>query len=139
MYLEAEKIDKIIQSGTGNIISESRWQFENLEIKSSGTGGIVMSLEGDVLKVIHKGTGDCHFTGSVKQQDLSISGTGNYDAKDLVSGIVNIETSGTGNVTLQAIENLRINSSGTGNISYKGNPELIIKNHCRLGSIRQIT
>ena len=73
------------------------------------------SLDVDVT-----GAGMVDLSGSVDRQDVRLSGTGRYQAGDLVSQGCHRRGSGTGQMILTVDRQLTVNINGAGTVSYSG-------------------
>ena len=62
--------------------------------------------------------------GAADSQTITISGSGDYSAGDLVTRSSTAEISGSGNVTVNARDLLKAEISGSGNATYTGDPEV---------------
>jgi hypothetical protein len=102
------------------------------------TGSVrVSKLDGSSFAVDLSGTGSAQLSGRVDDLKISASGTGDCDAKDLVSRHAKAVVTGTGNVKVDATETLDADDSGTGSISYLDSPKLTQSN-TGTGSIKSV-
>ena len=77
-------------------------------------------LQVESLDVDVTGAGIVNLSGSIDRQDVRLSGTGRYQAGDLVSQVAATELSGTGQMILTVDRQLTVNISGAGAVSYSG-------------------
>jgi hypothetical protein len=109
-------------AGSAIIDSESI-ESDYLDVKLSGSAKVnIDSLKGKKLDINVSGSGKIELAGEVNEQNIKISGSGNYNAKDLHSENVNLKVSGSGKANIWATESLDVNISGSGNVNYYGNP-----------------
>jgi len=90
-------------SGSGNIITETAFNFDRLEAVISGSGNISLF-------------------GTVRSLNCRISGSGNLRAFDLLADEVTIAISGSGSASVNARNTLDATISGSGEVVYQGNP-----------------
>ena len=72
--------------------------------------------------------------GTVKTQDVNLSGLGSYEGGDLRSDDAEVNLSGAGSAVVWAENSLDVNVSGVGSVSYFGDPDLT-QNISGLGSV----
>lgn len=82
------------------------------------------NLVTDSLKVVNSGSGVLTITGNVKNQDITLSGSGQYNAEDMQSNNGNVEIDGSGSATVNVVNQLKILINGSGQVSYLGNPNI---------------
>jgi hypothetical protein len=70
------------------------------------------------------GSGDVTIDGTADSQTVTLSGSGDYGAGNLVSRNSSAEISGSGDVTVNALDTLEAEISGSGNAIYTGNPQV---------------
>jgi hypothetical protein len=93
-------------------------------------------LSGDRLVIRNDGAGAITLAGAVREQEVTLSGTGRYDAAGLHSARATITIDGLGEALVNASEQLDVTINGAGNVSYLGNPE-VIRRINGLGEVRQ--
>ncbi len=122
--LSVKNLDGVSISGSGSLQADSL-KSTNLDLHASGSGKfIIHSLTADSLNTTISGSGDGEMAGEVKDQSITLSGSGNYQAGDLKSETCRITISGAGKMTVWATNTLDVRISGSGDVSYYGNPTL---------------
>lgn len=110
--------------GVSNIDAKSL-KTDQLNVGISGTGNInIRNLTAQHLIVHVSGAGSFTTDGQVTDQEVTLSGAGNYEGQDLKSETAGIAITGIGRVTCWATERLNVTISGTGGVDYYGNPEI---------------
>ncbi len=123
-YLTFVSLEKLSLSGKCNLKCDSI-KSDSLKVNVSGFGDLDFGrIEANDLKVNISGRGEFKGEGRVEKQDISISGSGEYQAPDLDSQSAKVVISGQGNATLRVAENLDITISGFGQVNYYGRPKL---------------
>ena len=89
----------------------------------AGSGSIVATgVDTDALKADISGSGSARLEGRADAVQLSVSGSGSYDAAKLRAKAVRVMISGSGDATVDASERLEARVSGSGSVYYAGNP-----------------
>ncbi len=79
-------------------------------------------ISNDRLAVTISGAGDVRMSGEAGEQEITILGSGHYQAEDLESKVVNIDIMGSGSAIVNVSEKLIAEVSGIGSVEYIGNP-----------------
>lgn len=143
IHISAPDLRQVKISGAGDIIGQTPFDVDDMDLIISGSGDIAMEVMADhVLAKISgsgnigmdmdvtsleskiNGAGDLSFTGVAQSHDASISGSGSIKAFDLASDAVTVSVSGAGNTEVSAAQTLDVSINGSGNVSYKGSPSL---------------
>jgi hypothetical protein len=84
----------------------------------------VTNLNTDELNVVLSGVGDVDIAGTVNVQNVTITGLGEYDARDLTSLEADISLDGNVNqtATVRVSNTLTVTITGNGTVFYIGNP-----------------
>ncbi|SNR50696.1 Putative auto-transporter adhesin, head GIN domain [Lutibacter agarilyticus] len=133
-----ETVSGVSLSGSGSIISADEIIANNLDLKVSGSGNMKLKLFTDQLTAAISGSGNLKLHGETNIVTCSISGSGNLNASDLKATITNAKVSGSGNVKIQALEEIHAKVSGSGNILYSGNPSIIKANASGSGAVKKM-
>jgi hypothetical protein len=117
-------LDALTMSGTIQV-SAARIDAVELRVKASGaTSMTVPQLNAQTLRFNGSGAVKTELGGRIREQDISISGAGEYRAQDLVSEAVTVSVSGAGVVVVNATKKLAATISGAGSVEYYGDPEV---------------
>lgn len=110
----------------------------DLDIRMSGAGQLkLFDLHATRLDVTMPGAGKVVVSGSSEEQEISLTGAGNYDATKFKSKNAKVSLTGVGSATVWATENLEVTVTGVGNIEYYGNPQ-IKQSTTMLGTVRNL-
>ena len=82
------------------------------------------SIKTDSLAVTISGAGNVRMDGKSDEQEINISGSGIYQAKDLQSKEVKIDVAGAGSAIVNVSEELDAEISGVGSVEYIGDPTI---------------
>ena len=120
--LTVRELNALDISGVGSVLAEAI-ETDRLELSVSGTGKLVIrALSADDLVVEHSGVGQCELAGQAREQTVSLTGAGAYDAGDLEGQDIELQVSGVGKATVWATDTLDVQISGAGSVEYYGAP-----------------
>lgn len=125
VYITVPVLSSIEMNGSGNIFGETLLTGDLLKVEINGSGNA--DLEVDYIKLVAEGKGSGNFQlfGVATEQEVELSGSGNYRAKELLSENTDIKISGSGNAEVAAEKILDAKINGSGNITYFGNPDFV--------------
>jgi len=104
----------------------------------AGAGEADLSnISNDRLELVLSGAGSFVASGETKDADISLSGAGSVDAKNLHAVNAKVNSTGVGSVDVYASGQLDAKAAGVGEINYYGNPKSVNKQAAGLGSINQ--
>jgi len=110
---------------------------EDLSLVLSGVGEVTLNkLEVGKLESVLSGAGDIAANGTADEMQLTISGFGDFDAKDLKTLSADVHISGAGSADVSVKNDLTATVSGAGSINYYGSPHLE-QNISGAGSVHQ--
>ena len=111
---------------------------DEFDLKMSGASSIkVMELDANKLQVEMPGAGRLVMSGKCAQQQVIMTGAGQYDATHLETKHTKVALTGVGNAIVWAKENLEISMTGVGSIEYYGDPHLK-QSTAMLGVVRHL-
>jgi hypothetical protein len=110
---------------SGRIVA-NHLRATSLRIQISSSGDIsIGSLDAELLEVQISSSGSFSVAGTVEQQNVRISSSGNYLARNLASRTARVNVSSSGNATLRASDSLEANVTSSGDVRYYGNPPVV--------------
>jgi len=116
-------IDQISSFGSARIYSESAFNTNDLGINIFGSGNVDFAdINASSVRARINGSGTVSMKGSVGRHDVGISGSGDYNAGDVVAESAVISIFGSGNCRISVINSLEVAIHGSGNVYYRGNP-----------------
>jgi Putative auto-transporter adhesin, head GIN domain len=107
------------------------------ELIGSGDISTVGNFNFSDLSLILSGSGDCWFSGTCKNMNTKLIGSGNISAYNLTAETITARLSGSGDMELNATKTLDATLSGSGDIIYKGSPATVTKSISGSGSVRK--
>jgi len=137
VYLTIPNLTRIDYTGQGNITSTSTLNFTDLKIESrAGTGSINLDLNVNNLSIKqHSGPADFTFTGNANKSYIYTLGNGWFYLSNLVTNSVHVSHNGSGDVIVNAVNELKVELRYKGNVIYYGNPSLDVTLHTGEGEI----
>jgi hypothetical protein len=137
-YLTVKDLSSITISGAVKVETND-FKTQNLVISTNGySEGSMSGLIINKLTVNISGAGKMNMAGTATDQTITISGSGNYQARDLKSQNTTITINGAGEGTLNVSNILNATIIGNGDISYIGNPQ-VSQQINGAGTVKQIT
>jgi hypothetical protein len=145
IYITVPKLHYVKIGGSGDVVGETTFTVDDIDLMLSGSGNIIMPLNayhvntkvsgsGDIdlvttttmLESEISGSGNLFFSGETPSHICKIRGAGTLKAFDLTTDITDINISGSGDAEITARDQLDINITGSGDVRYRGNPTLTI-------------
>jgi hypothetical protein len=124
--INVPEISRIKLSGSGNMFTTNTFESPgNFSTVIIGSGNIDVKCN-TYAKVISDiiGSGNIMLTGVAPQQEISISGSGNVHAFNMLTHITDISISGSGTCQVAADSLLNVSISGSGDVYFKGTPTI---------------
>ncbi len=111
------------------------------DIKSFVFDGVgeanLSNVKNDRVEIVVSGVGSLSASGETKEADITLSGVGSVDAKNLHSVSAKVTSSGVGKVEIYATEQLDAKTSGVGEINYYGSPKIVNRQTEGIGKINK--
>ena len=143
--LVVKNIAALSANGSGNIAASDLVSGDNFQLTLSGSGSLDLSslksnkvainlngsgsaaiatLNTQSLGAVLSGNGTLELSGTTADQNINLSGSGDFKGENLVSKTAVANTNGSGDIILQVSDTLVATSSGSGDITYIGNPSV---------------
>jgi len=140
------KLRAVTLNSSGHISSSDRFKADALALTIAGSGDITLDADANTLTNNISGSGDLIWNGKSAYVETNISGSGDFNwesgaADEYFVNIAgsggtysfnapvksaDIKVSGSGNIEVNAEENLKVNITGSGNVYYKGKPSISV-------------
>ena len=98
-------------------------RLRELRVRGSGDA-VILGAEGDELLLTIQGSGSIEAHGEVERLSVDIAGSGELRLTELKAGSVGVEIAGSGDVEVDATEELSVSIAGSGDVRYEGNPRV---------------
>jgi putative autotransporter adhesin-like protein len=93
------------------------------------------NIKNDQIEIEMSGAGSLSASGETKGVDISLTGAGSVDAKDLHAVTAKVNSTGVGSIDVYATAQLDVTASGIGEVNYYGNPKTVNRNGTGIGGI----
>lgn len=116
----AKDLKSIGMSGSGDVMFKDGFRTTNLTVSTSGSGDITGKVDVKSLESISSGSGDISLSGRATVSTVRLSGSGDFDAKNLVTTSTTVRISGSGDAMVNTSQKLNSSVSGSGDVHYTG-------------------
>jgi len=114
----------IHMNGSGQIAFDTL-KATTLSLGLNGSGNVnITNLSADDVQATLNGSGEYVLQGKTTRQNISILGSGKYDAHSGQSSQAGISISGSGEGQVWAAETVNITIAGSGKVGYLGRPKI---------------
>src|SRR5499433_1939164 len=104
----------------------------------SGAGKASLSnVKNDRVEIALTGAGSLTASGETKEANITLSGAGSVDAKNLHAVNAKVNSTGVGGVEIYVTGQLDTKTSGIGEINYYGSPKIVNRQAGGIGSINE--
>lgn len=119
-------------------LEASQIRGDEFDLRMSGASNVkILELDTNKVHTEMPGAGRVLVTGKTGDQDVTLTGAGQYDAAHLESKNAKVALTGVGNAIVWAKENLEVSVTGVGSIEYYGSPH-IKQSTAMLGVVRNL-
>jgi len=132
VYVTFKKLKEIDLATVGNVSSESRLSFDDLEMTTRSVGQINLDLTANKLNLENRSVGNVTLQGKAQDAVVRNTGVGALEAGDFVVQTMNIQNSGVGSAEVNAARNLEVTDNQLGKVRNKGAAAAVNKNKVRL-------
>ena len=133
--LTVAPVDSVELSGSGNAEGIGVLRGDaTLTVTGSGSANL-SGLDLTGVTVDLSGSGGAQLAGTATSQQVTVTGSGNYDGAELASEQADVEVTGSGSASVDVSGRLSATSTGSGNITYTGNPAQVDKDSSGSGEI----
>ncbi len=130
-------INAVSLAGSGDVTSEATIDSSDLTLKLAGSGNMTLSVSSKNLTTSIAGSGNMNLKGDSNEFDCNIAGSGNIIGYELKALVANVKIAGSGNVKINAVNEIHAKSVGSGDIYYSGNPSIKKISSVGSGSIKK--
>ncbi|UOQ54591.1 head GIN domain-containing protein [Hymenobacter cellulosivorans] len=125
VFIVTPSLSDVAVSGSGNVVGQSAWRTDNLDLSLSGSGGIELAVTGTQnLRTDISGSGKVRLAGDARRADVHISGSGAVEGYPLTVQQAEVSLSGSGSTYLTITQALNASISGSGKVYYRGRPSV---------------
>jgi hypothetical protein len=126
-----------ISSSSGDFYSslDNNAKQNSIELTISSSGNIYLyNINAQEVEADISSSGDIEVKGNTVKQEISLSSSGNYNAKSLNSKKAELSSSSSGSARINVSKKLKLITSGSGSVYLHGQPkmDLSISGSCKL-------
>lgn len=132
-----ETINAISLAGSGDVYSEETIDSSDLKLSLAGSGNLNLNVSSKNLSSNIAGSGNMTLNGNSNEFNCSIAGSGNVNGYELKALVATVKIAGSGNVKINAVNEIQAKNVGSGNIYYSGNPSVEKISSVGSGSIKK--
>lgn len=118
-----EDLDQVSLTGSGDIYNSDKINAGEFRVHVTGSGDINLDLEAAAVTGTITGSGDIILRGTTRSFECKVTGSGDFSAYDLKAEYVSASVSGSGDIQVNPLQELRARITGSGDIIYLGDPE----------------
>lgn len=135
VYVTIKDVKSLRTSSAGDLIGETPFRGENIEIGASSAGDIKIEVYAKVVEVDISSAGDIRLTGEADNLIADLSSAGDLNAGDFKVKDAKVSVSSAGDASVFVTEKLVARSSSAGNITYQGSPKAVDAHSSSAGGI----
>lgn len=123
--LKIKKLKQISINGSGTVKCTDTIKCDELELTVSGSGSVDLNIDALTTDSRIDGSGDVKLKGISHKHKVTINGSGEVGAFDLLTDKTFVNISGSGDCSCNAKTELGIHIKGSGDVYYKGEAKVI--------------
>lgn len=120
VYVTFKNLKELELSTVGNVSSEKRLAFNDLDFRNKSVGNVDLDLTANNINVENKSVGNVELSGKAETAVFTNKGVGNFKAGNFVVQTVEIDNSGIGSAEVNAEKQLKVNDNMMGKVKNKG-------------------
>lgn len=128
VYVTVPQLDKVVLSGSGNIISKNTLSSpEPMHFDLNGSGDVNVAVDAPAVSTSLAGSGRLRLSGQTRDLRVELAGSGTFRGDSLKSEAAKISIMGSGNAYVFASVHLDVSIGGSGDVYYWGGPSISSK------------
>ena len=135
VYVVAKDLNAIAVSGSGDVYFKEGIRTNSLKLKVSGSGDMYGRVEVKNLESGISGSGDVKLVGRAESSAVSVSGSGDFEARGLVTVNTLVHVSGSGDASVNASGSISASVSGSGDVRYTGGAKSVSSSKSGSGDV----
>ena len=109
---------------SGSVKINGAFKCDNFSAKISGSADMESHIECNKFNADISGSGKLDVSGSAKEMKVSVSGSVTFSGKEFQTNNADVNISGSSNMSIWVLDNLKAYMSGSGKVIYRGNPKI---------------
>lgn len=124
LYISFPDLEKLKIEGGANVKTNGYLDLNHVFLHVEGGAKIDLKLKAEEVRVVGEGGVLFELNGVTDRLEVSISGAGHVDARELKARDVVFRIEGFGTGSVHAVKNLDVTINGVGKVRYKGDPKV---------------
>ncbi len=120
VYVTFKNLKSLEMNTVGNVSSEKKLSFNDLDIKNNSVGSMNLNLSAKNIKLKNESVGTVMLSGSADEAIIHNNGVGSLKAYDFVVQKMDINNNGIGSAEVNAEKELKVKENFLGKVSNKG-------------------
>ena len=138
VYVSIKNVNAVSLTGSGDVYFKEGLRADNFKLKLTGSGDVTGKLDVKSLESNLSGSGDIRISGHTDNSNVSVVGSGDYTAQNLISANTAVRVVGSGDAKVYASEKLDALVAGSGDVYYAGSPKNVNKSKSGSGEINRM-
>lgn len=139
IYVTAPAFNRIINTGSGDITSDTRISNDTkLLINGTGSGDIELDVDAPEVDVKNTGSGNVKLAGETQKFSGNVTGSGDVRAMNLLAEEADARVTGSGNIDIYSSVKVTASITGSGDIRYKGGAQVVSSSKTGSGDLRKV-
>jgi hypothetical protein len=137
VYVTCKTLDMIEISSAGDIMAETPFKADKLDIQMSSAGDLRLEVEANDIEISISSAGNANLKGKTGTLHADLSSAGDLNAFDLEAKKGDISVSSAGSARVFVTDEASFHSSSAGDIDYKGDPKITEIRTSSAGSVNK--
>jgi ketosteroid isomerase-like protein len=134
----AKDMTSINVAGSGDVYFKEGITTSSLKLKVVGSGDMLGKVNVKTLQSNISGSGDMKLSGRADISTVSVVGSGDFTARDLITVSTQVHIAGSGDATINASDKIDASVSGSGDVHYTGGAKNISSSKAGSGDIERL-
>lgn len=136
VHIAVPTIDHVQVNGSGDVRSTATFAAKRFQAEVQGSGDVEIAVTAEFVKAQLNGSGEIKLTGTTTTLETDVVGSGAVKAGGLRCETAKVQVTGSGDVTVQAVQELDATITGSGDVKYKGKPAEIAEQVTGSGEVK---
>jgi hypothetical protein len=120
VYVSFKSLKNLDLNMVGNTSSGENLSFSDLKIKNQNVGAVNLKMTAQSLNVENNSVGNITLGGKADQATIRNNGVGSIQAGEFIVQKMDIDNSGIGSATVNAVQELKVKDSFLGKVANRG-------------------
>ncbi|WPU95164.1 head GIN domain-containing protein [Mucilaginibacter sabulilitoris] len=138
IYVTAKDLNSVGVTGSGDIYFKDGITTNSLKLQITGSGDMLGKVSVKTLESKISGSGDMKLSGRADESMVSVVGSGDFTARELVTVNTAVRVAGSGDAVVNASDKVEASVSGSGDIHYTGGAKNISSSKAGSGDISRL-